>query len=179
MTSLETARLSLRPVKLADAPQMQILFPDWEIVKYLVNIVPWPYPADGIETFLRSVVMPGMEQDKYWYWTLRLKTAPEQIIGAISLNVGDDNRGFWLGLPWQRQGLITEACDAVTDYWFDVLGFPVLRVAKAIANTGSRCVSEKQGMRVIGVEERDYVCGRLPSEIWEITADEWRARRNR
>jgi len=27
------------------------------------------------------------------------------------------------------------------------------------------------------MEERDYVCGRLPTEIWEITAEEWNARR--
>jgi hypothetical protein len=26
---------------------------------------------------------------------------------------------------------------------------------------------------MVGTEERDYVSGRLPSEIWEITADEW------
>lgn len=69
---------------------------------------------------------------------------------------------------------MTEACDAVTDYWFEVLKFPVLRVPKAIANAGSRRISEKQGMRVIGTEDRDYVSGRLPSEIWEITAEEWR-----
>jgi RimJ/RimL family protein N-acetyltransferase len=69
---------------------------------------------------------------------------------------------------------MTEACDAVTDYWFEVLNFPVLRVPKAIANAGSRRISEKQGMRVIATEDRDYVSGRLPSEIWEITADEWR-----
>jgi [ribosomal protein S5]-alanine N-acetyltransferase len=65
----------------------------------------------------------------------------------------------------------------VTDYWFDVLKFPVLRVPKAIANVGSRRISEKQGMRVIAREDRDYVSGRLPSEIWEITAEAWRRRR--
>jgi RimJ/RimL family protein N-acetyltransferase len=177
LTPLETPRLILRPVKFTDAQQVQALFPHWEIVKYLDKIVPWPYPPGGVETFYRSVVMPGMERGKYWYWTLRLKTAPEEIIGAINLQTGNANRGFWLGLPWQGQGLMTEACDAVTDYWFDVLGFPVLRVAKAIANEASRRISEKQGMRVIGVEERDFVCGRLPAEICEITADEWRARR--
>ena len=32
-------------------------------------------------------------------------------------------------------------------------------------------------MRVIGTEERDYVSGRFLSEIWEITADEWREKR--
>ena len=176
MTPLETDRLILRPLELADAPQVQMLFPQWEIVKYLLNVVPWPYPSDGAETFFRSVVLPGMARNEYWYWTLRLKTALEQIIGAVQLNVGHDNRGFWVGLPWQGQGLMAEACDAVTNYWFNVLGFPVLRVAKAIANTASRRISEKQGMRVVGVEDRDYVCGRLPAEIWEITADEWRAR---
>ena len=28
-------------------------------------------------------------------------------------------------------------------------------------------------MRVIRREERAYVSGRLPAEVWEITADEW------
>ena len=100
------------------------------------------------------------------------------MIGSISLIRGEhENRGFWLGLPWHGQGLMTEASDAATDYWFTVLGFKVLRVPKAIANTASRRISEKQGMRVIATVERDYVCGRLPAEIWEVTAEEWKRRR--
>jgi RimJ/RimL family protein N-acetyltransferase len=74
---------------------------------------------------------------------------------------------------------MSEACDVVNDYWFEVLKFPVLRAPKAIANVASRRISEKQGMRVVERVERDFVCGRLPAEIWEITADEWRARRTR
>lgn len=176
MIPLETKRLILKPVELADAEQVQLLFPHWDVVKYLNNVVPWPYPPDGIETFYRSRVIPGMEKHEQWHWNLRLKNAPEQIIGTIGLNVGHDNRGFWLGLPWRSQGLMTEACDAATDYWFNELGFPLLRVAKAIANAGSRRISEKQGMRVVAIEERDFVCGRLPAEVWEITVAEWRAR---
>jgi RimJ/RimL family protein N-acetyltransferase len=53
-----------------------------------------------------------------------------------------------------------------------------LRAPKAIANEGSRRISEKQGMRIISTGESDYVSGRLPSEIWEITAEEWRARKS-
>ncbi|MGA7350151.1 MAG: GNAT family N-acetyltransferase [Acidobacteriaceae bacterium] len=70
---------------------------------------------------------------------------------------------------------MTEAVIAVNDYWFDVLGFPVLRAPKAIANVASRRISEKTGMRMIDAEERNFVSGRLESEIWEITAEEWRA----
>ena len=173
--TLESPRLILRPLELADAEQTQVLFPHWEIVRCLRNVVPWPYPPNGAHTFYRDVALPAVERGDEWAWTLRLKSAPDQVIGAISLFRSEtDNRGFWLGLPWQRQGLMTEACEIVTGYWFQVLKFPVLRVPKAIANTGSRRISEKQGMRVIAREDRDYVSGRLPSEIWEITAEEWR-----
>jgi len=179
MTSqLETARLFLRPLQLEDADQIQLLFPHWEIVRHLASVIPWPYPPDGALTFIRDIALPAMARGDEWHWTLRLKTDPDLAIGSIGLKRHEsDNRGFWIGREWQRRGLMTEAADAVTDFWFDTLKFPVLRVPKAIANTDSRRISEKQGMRVIATEERDYVSGRLPAEIWEITADEWRARR--
>jgi [ribosomal protein S5]-alanine N-acetyltransferase len=176
--ALEAPRLLLRPLELADAAQTQILFPHWEIVRYLAKSVPWPYPPDGALTYYRNVALPATEREEQWIWTLRLKSDPEQLIGSISLMKGDRiNRGFWLGLPWHGQGLMTEACDAVTDYWFNTLKFTVLRAPKAIGNTASRRISEKSGMRLIATEEHEFVSGRLPAEIWEITAEEWNARR--
>jgi len=109
---------------------------------------------------------------------LRLKAKPAQVIGTINLRTREnENRGFWLGLPWQGQGLMSEACEVVTDFWFDTLKYPVLRAPKAVVNSASRRISEKQGMRIVATEERDYVSGRLLSEIWEISAEEWRARK--
>jgi ribosomal-protein-alanine N-acetyltransferase len=32
---------------------------------------------------------------------------------------------------------------------------------------------------VVAVKESEYVSGRLPTEVWEITAEEWRAWRQR
>ncbi len=175
---LETRRLLLRPGELADAEQTQILFPHWEIVRYLADVVPWPYPPDGAYRYYHDIALPAVERGDAWDWSLRLKTNPDQLIGFISLLKGEKtNRGFWIGQQWQGQGLMTEACDAVTDYWFNVLKFPVLRVPKAIDNTASRRISERQGMRVIATEERRYVSGRFPSEIGEISAEEWNARR--
>jgi RimJ/RimL family protein N-acetyltransferase len=175
---LRTARLILRPLQLADADRIQQLFPHWEIVRHMASIIPWPYPPDGALTFIRDIALPATARGDEWHWTLRLNTDPDLAIGSIGLKKHDtDNRGFWIGREWQRRGLMTEAADAVTDYWFDTLKFSVLRVPKAIANTDSRRISEKQGMRVVATEERDYVSGRLPAEIWEITAVEWHARR--
>ena len=175
---LETPRLMLRPLELADAEQTQRIFPYWEIVKYLATRVPWPYPQDGALTYYRDHALPAMARGDEWHWSLRLKSDPAQHIGCISLMRGEYHRGFWLGLPWQRQGLMSEAVDAATGYWFDELGFPVLRAPKAVANTASRRISEKSGMRVVAVEEHDAVSGRLLTEIWEITAHEWRAHRD-
>jgi RimJ/RimL family protein N-acetyltransferase len=171
-----TERLILKPLELADAAQIQQLFPRWEIVRYLANRVPWPYPPDGAEQFCREVALPQMERGEGWHWTLRRIVEPEAIIGLIGLTSGEgDNRGFWLDPHWQRQGLMSEACVWANDFYFDVLGFERMRVSKATANLLSRHISEKQGMHLVSVGERDYVCGRLNSEVWEITAEEWRA----
>ena len=175
---LVTPRLLLRPLELIDAEAVQELFPHWEIVRYLSK-VPWPYPPDGALQYYRDVALPAVERGEQWHWTLRRKERPEKLIGAICLALGDVNRGFWLGTEWQHRGYMTEAVIAVTDYWFDVLGFPVLRVPKAADNVASRRISEKHSMRLMGSEERDFVAGRLPAEIWEITAEEWRAVRSR
>ena len=178
--TLETPRLWLRPLELADAEQAHILFAHWEIVRYLDRIVPWPYPPDGAYRYYRDIALPAVERGEEWHWTLRLKSTPAQMIGSINLkNRENENRGFWLGLPWHERGLMTEACEAVNDYWFDVLRFPVLRAPKAAVNAPSRRISEKTGMRIVATEERDYVSGRFDAEIWEITAEEWRTRRTR
>ena len=171
-----TPRLLLRPFALEDAPEIQRLFPRWEVVKYLNAKIPWPYPPDGAEQFLRNSALPQMTAGEAWHWTLRLLSDPDRIIGGISLVAGEDeNRGFWLDPAHRGQGLMTEACVWVNDFWFDTLGQSCLRAPKAVANRGSRRISERMGMRLVRLEDRDFISGRLPSEIWEITAEEWHA----
>jgi len=172
---LETERLLLKPLELTDAAAIQQLFPQWEIVRFMGAAVPWPYPADGALTYIRDVALPAMARGTEWHWTLRRRAAPGELIGMISLMAAENNnRGFWVGLPWQRQGFATEASRRVTDYWFDVLGRPVLRAPKAIANTASRRISEQSAMRVVARETRHMVSGPQPGEIWEITREQWR-----
>ncbi len=178
LPALVTDRLLLRPLNLGDAPAAQKLFPTWEIVRYMDAVVPWPYPADGALAFYSGVVMPAMERGEAWHWSVRLKDEPGHLIGAINLKRGErENRGFWIGKPWQGRGIASEACAAVNDFWFDTLGFPVLRVGKAAANEPSRRISMREGMRLVATEERDFVSGRLSAEVWELTAVDWRLRR--
>ena len=69
---------------------------------------------------------------------------------------------------------MTEAAKEVTRFWFEDLNQPLLRIKKARDNAASRAISLSQGMRCIEQTEDDYVSGRLPTEIWELTAEDWR-----
>src|SRR5947209_19234020 len=109
---LATKRLILRPLALADAPAVQAIFPRWEIVQFLAPGVPWPYPEDGAETYIRDFVLPGMAAGGEWHWSIRRRAEPARLIGVVSLwDVPDHNRGFWLDPAWHGQGLMTEASD--------------------------------------------------------------------
>jgi len=86
----------------------------------------------------------------------------------------DDTRGFCLDPLWQGLGLMSESCVAANNFRFGAPGMTLLHVPKAAANTASCRISQRQGMRMVAMGERGYACGRLPSRIWEITAEEWR-----
>lgn len=176
--TLNTPRLLLKPLCLADADAIQQRFAHWDVVRYLNALVPWPYPDDGALCYVRDVALPAMARGEEWHWTLRLRSEPDNLIGCISLmDEVDNNRGFWLSPPWQGQGLMSEACGAVDAFWFETLDRQCMRVPKAAPNAGSRRISERGGMRLVSSEEKDFVSGSWPCDLWEISREEWRARR--
>jgi len=179
--TLETPRLLLLPLTLDDAVQAQPLFAHWEIVRHLASQVPWPFPPDGVHAFYRDTALPAMARGDQWHWSIRTKTNPTQLIGSIALVAQPQppghvhNRGFWIGRPHQGRGYATEAAIAATDFWFDTLGFPTLTVPKARANEPSRRISLSTGMTLLRTETHHFVSGPLPTDIWHLTAEQWRS----
>lgn len=172
--TLNTVRLVLKQLTLDDAPQIQKIYPKWEIVKFMSSGTPWPFPENGAENFIKNSALPDMSKGFGWFWTIRTKSSPEKVIGLICLNDREnDNRGFWLSLEYQGQGYMREASIAATDYWFNTLNKTVLRVPKAAKNIRSKNISTGSGMRLIATGKKEYVSGLLDSELWEITRDEW------
>ena len=162
--TLTTERLLLKPLVAADAVQIQQRYPRWEIVRYMVASVPWPYPENGAENYVNNVALPDMAKGIAWFWTIRRREAPDELMGLICLyDVEDNNRGFWLAPEFQGQGYMREASIAATDYWFNTLNKPVLRAPKAAANSRSRRISDSSGMRLIRTEKKAYVSGLLDS----------------
>ena len=175
---LETERLILRPLAERDTPAIQRIFPQWEVVKHLYALVPWPYPEDGATTNMAQCLQDRAKGLKF-YWAITLKGSDE-LRGRIDLWAFDperrDSRGFWLDPLLHRQGLMTEAANAVTDYAFRTLGYPYLYLTNSTANRASARVKEKQGAIPAYVEPRAFVAGPGEVQVWLLTREAWLAR---
>lgn len=173
---LETARLVLRPLRLADASRIQQLFPHLEILQFMDVIIPWPYPDDGARTHLETT-LPKMAAGQRYDWAITLKSQSEdQLIGVISLLPNDEqnNRGFWLAKEYHNKGLMTEAVAAVTDFAFYKLDMPLLRLSNAEPNIASQQLKVKAGAKVISITpDVPYVGGRFSEVNWILTREDW------
>lgn len=179
--TFETPRLILRPIRREDAPQIQELFPDSEVVQYLYSFVPWPYPETGANDFL-DIALPQIERGERLIWAITLREkADDLLIGTMYMNlVGPHHRSFWLSPRYHRQGLVSEAIVPINDYFFDTLGHPVMRSGNAVPNLGSRRIKEKSGAKLVDVrKDSSFVGGIFDEEIWELTAEDWHANRVR
>ncbi|CAN5487224.1 GNAT family N-acetyltransferase [soil metagenome] len=177
--TLETSRLLLRPIQMSDAPRIQELFSNPNVLRYMYAGIPFPYPENGAVEFLERT-LPKVEAGEEYLWAILRKDHPgEAMIGQISLTpLSDvDHRGFWLGEPYWRQGYMNEAAAAVNDFAFDVLGMEHLLLNNAEPNLGSHRLKEISGAEIIGREEKPFIGGTFPSVRWRLDADAWRANR--
>ena len=177
---LETERLILRPVTMDDAPSLQKHFNNWNIIRRIGVNAPWPYPDDGAESFLK-MQQEFIREGKVFLWTINLKDAPNEAIGLIEFRFReemDDNRGFWLSEDHWGHGYMSEAVEATQDWIFFELGKDKVIAKNAFDNVASRRVKEKTGARHIGQDVGKYHEGEKVQDIWEITAENWRAYRN-
>lgn len=174
-----TARLCLRGVVLADAESYERNFVDYEVIRFLSSVVPWPYPAGGVRRHLQTDVLPqqGLER---WVWAITLKADCREVIGTVDLwrQGKPENRGFWLAKQHWGKGLMSEAVRPVTDYAFETLGFEQLILNNAVGNRRSRRIKEKTGARFLRTMPADFVDPALTeTEIWQLSKDDWRRAR--
>ena len=177
---LETRRLILRPIALSDAPAIQRHFNNWNIIRNLALVVPWPYPDDGAETFIKREFGKIAAGEEIYQWVLVLRSGDGEAIGNINFRPRADsakgNRGFWLAEPWCNRGLMTEAISAVNDFAFDTLGLESFHVCNATSNTASRRVKQKTGAEFVGHIELPHHDGQTKSEKWKVARESWLVR---
>ncbi len=111
----------------------------------------------------------------------------ERLVGGISLTnirrgvVQTGTLGYWIGQPFERQGLMTEALAAVVEFSFDRQALHRLEAACLPANEASRRVLHKCGFQQEGYA-RSYL--RINGEwhdhlLFGLLGDDWKRERTK
>tara|TARA_R110000868_G_scaffold138329_1_gene352338 strand:- start:52919 stop:53485 length:567 start_codon:yes stop_codon:yes gene_type:complete len=178
--TIKTKRLGLRVPSIEDAEFIQREFPKWELVKYLNNNIPWPYPDDGAELFLKEVLLPDISSGKSFGFIIELiEGGIATPIGLISYQGSKEQgvlgRGFWLALDYHGKGYMSEASLAGNKWIFQNTNTHAITTNNALTNTASSKIKVKQGWELISKEEADlYMIGQVVMcENWLLTKERW------
>lgn len=140
---LQTERLLLRPPQAADIRSIVPLLGDFEVSRNLSR-APHPYTEDDACAFVVRATDLRERGARYVFAILRKCDAV--FIGTCGVDgVPPYEFGYWLGRPYWRQGLATEAVRAVIAFAFDRLKLERLEAGWFCDNPASGRVLEKIG----------------------------------
>lgn len=156
-------RVSIRPLKSSDAPDIYENVKDKEIVTWTVSI-PHPYPKDGALKFIRKARYNIKKERSYAFGIVLKDTGT--VIGVVELMAFDwKNKnaeiGYWLGRKYWGEGLMTEAVRLILKFSFGNLGLHRIYARLFEDNTGSVRILEKSGFKLEGrMREERYRYGK-------------------
>jgi RimJ/RimL family protein N-acetyltransferase len=158
MITIETARLTLRPVTMRDLEAFQsTLYGDPEVTRYLPTGKPWPIT----ETQALLAWMVGQWQGRGWGPWAIIERETSAFLGDCGMlympSVGHTIELMYaLGKEAWGKGYATEAVHAAVRYSFEVAGVSHMVALAVPDNTASRRVMEKLGMTFEGINDRYY-----------------------
>ena len=143
---LETGRLVLRRLMLSDADTM---YRNWASDPEVTRFLTWPVQTDPeVTRHIIGTWLPLYEKPDYYHWAITLKESGDDPIGTIHGLANDDLEsvqiGYCLGKAWWHQGIMSEAAQAVIDFFFDEVRANSICGAETEKQpcrptTGSRC----------------------------------------
>ena len=172
-TQLETERLILRPLRLADLDDVLEYAADEEWSRFLGGI-PFPYSGrDGEEYLARSILNS---------WDLSPQFGLEfeaRLVGSVSVRIQPQHRTAELGYAIARrvwgQGLAVEAVSAVISWSFEKLDLVKVYAAADSRNERSIRVMQKLGLKQEGLlRQNRIVRGAQIDEVrYAVLKEEW------
>jgi len=141
---LETARLTLSSFCESDIPELVPLIGAREVAATTLRI-PHPYEETHAREFLDSVA-----KENELRLVMRLRSAG-RLCGGIGLHPQMEHRraelGYWIGVPYWRNGYATEAAQAVVRHGLEQFKLNCIFAAHFKQNVASGNVLRKIGMR--------------------------------
>jgi [ribosomal protein S5]-alanine N-acetyltransferase len=174
---LETTRLVLRPLSLADTPSLQRVANIREIADTMISI-PHPYPDSEAEQYIRRQIS---ELEAEHSLSFAIERKPEEIFSGI-IEIRDIERehsqaelSFWLSTEVWGQGYMSEALKPLLRFGFENLDLNRLYAYHMVRNPGSGKVLQKNGFLQEGVlRQRVRKWGVFEDvKIWAILRRDW------
>ena len=174
--TVETARLVLRPLAIADAADVQRLAGAFELAEMTVNI-PHPYEDGMAEAWIQTHAESNARGADVTFAITRKEDGV--LLGAISLMGIKPGHmaemGYWIGVEYWGRGFCTEAGQAVIGYGFEHLDLKRIHAHHFSRNPASGRVMQKLGMSHEGHRRLHAARGtRLEDiDLYGIVASDW------
>jgi ribosomal-protein-alanine N-acetyltransferase len=155
---LSTTRLLLRTMTLADAPAVQQLRSNPEVMQYINR--PLTQTLEEAETWINMVINALAKNDGIT-WCICMKDTPETHIGSIGYwRLEKENYraeiGYMLEPRLHGQGFMYEAIQAVLHYGFEQLGLHSVEAQIDPRNGASAALLKKAGFIQEGYFRENY-----------------------
>ncbi len=177
---LETTRLILRPLSLADAPSLQDVASVREIADTMISI-PHPYPDGEAEQYVRRQIS---QLEAGHSLSFAIERKPGGVFSGI-IEIRDIERehsqaelSFWLATEVWGQGYMSESLKPVLRFGFENLDLNRLYAYHMVRNPGSGKVLQKNGFTQEGVlRQRVQKWGVFEDvKIWAILRRDWQCK---
>lgn len=150
--TIETKRLILRAFKIEDA---ELMFRNWASDTEVTKFLSWATHENTDIT--KQVIQSWIDENsncKSYQWAIELKEIHEPIGSISAMKIDDRTKsatiGYCIGRNWWNQGIMTEALQAVTAFFFDEVDMNCINACHDPRNPSSGKVMIKCGMTYEG-----------------------------
>jgi ribosomal-protein-alanine N-acetyltransferase len=179
---VRTKRLVLRKPRLGDINEAVPLIKDRDIARF-IPLIPHPYHHRDWTKFIRLNRRPVKRPEGLSFpFVIEMDG---RMVGMVGMRWDAKDRGanigYWIGRPYRRQGIATEAARGLTQYAFEELKAERVWATVLAGNTGSPKVLKACGMRYEGTLREHIVHRgkRVDLQYFGVTRSEWKRRRRR
>ena len=172
---LTTANLTLRELRMSDAPSLCAMLSSPEVSRF---ISPPPTNVAGFERFI-AWTQNERAAGRYICFGI-VPTGMDVAVGLIQLrqlepSFATAEWGFALGSPYWGSGLFIEAAELVVDFGFDVVGVHRLEARASVKNGRGNGALRKLGALQEGVLRRSFLKnGEYVDQVmWAILDSDW------